>query len=124
MLLGSGDGIERLDHGEEGDPGAKGVRELQAAPNGIAGQRRAVGGKEQVPVCHRSSPRMTSTGTLEWVRTFWVTLPTSSPLTPRRPCEAITIRSQPPSPAASMIWRWGWLPVTTVVVAGTPSAAA
>ena len=32
---------------------------------------------------------------VEWVSTLTVSLPSSSADTPRRPCEAITIRSQP-----------------------------
>ena len=39
--------------------------------------------------------RTTSTGSVLCVSTFCVSLPSSSALTPRRPCEAITMRSQP-----------------------------
>ena len=43
---------------------------------------------------HAASPqRTTSTGTLEWVSTFWVSLPSRKPDRPRRPCDDITIRS-------------------------------
>lgn len=39
--------------------------------------------------------------------TFWVSLPSSRPSRPRRPCEAITIRSQPSSRAAVTMARCG-----------------
>ena len=39
--------------------------------------------------------RYTSTGIVLWMRTLWVSLPNSSPRMPRRPWEAITMRSQP-----------------------------
>ena len=42
----------------------------------------------------RRDQRTTSTGIFVCVSTFWVSLPSSSAETPRRPCEAITIRSQ------------------------------
>jgi hypothetical protein len=41
------------------------------------------------------APRYTSTGILECVSTFWVSLPSKSALTPLRPWEAIMMRSQP-----------------------------
>src|SRR5512137_279891 len=37
--------------------------------------------------------RTTSTGSLLWVNTFCVSLPSSSADTPRRPCDAMTIAS-------------------------------
>ena len=37
--------------------------------------------------------RTTSTGMLEWVNTFCVSLPSTTADTPRRPCDAITIKS-------------------------------
>jgi hypothetical protein len=42
----------------------------------------------------RSAWRQTSTGIFEWVNTFRVSLPSRSALTPRRPCEAMKIRSR------------------------------
>src|SRR5690606_23450941 len=105
VVLGRGVHVERFHHGEDGDPGVEGAGQFKAAFQRLVRQRRTVGWQQQVAVHAQSSPRITSTGMLEWVRTFWVTLPTSRPLTPRRPCEAITIRSQPPFAAASMIWR-------------------
>ena len=60
--------------------------------------------------------RTTSTGSVLCVSTFCVSLPSSSALTPRRPCEAITMRSQPCALAwsriasqgcsASTVWPW------------------
>lgn len=38
--------------------------------------------------------RYTSTGTFEWVSTLTVSLPRTMAATPRRPCDAITTRSQ------------------------------
>lgn len=55
-------------------------------------------------VCHLlSSQRYTNTGVLQCVRTWMVSLPTSIPGIPRRPWEAMKIRSQPLVPAALMI---------------------
>lgn len=50
-----------------------------------------------------SHHRYTSTGIFECVSTFRVSLPTSRALIPRRPCDAMKIRSQPFSSAALMI---------------------
>ena len=50
-----------------------------------------------------SPQRTTRTGTVEWVNTFCVSLPSTKPDTPRRPCEAITIKSHCLSFAASTI---------------------
>jgi len=47
--------------------------------------------------------RYTSTGIFEWVRTLTVSLPRTTAETPRRPCEAITIKSHFLASAASMI---------------------
>lgn len=47
--------------------------------------------------------RYTRTGVLLWVRTFCVSLPSRSPAMPRRPCEAMKIKSQPWRSAALMI---------------------
>jgi hypothetical protein len=47
--------------------------------------------------------RYTSTGIFEWVSTLTVSLPRTTAETPRRPCEAITIKSHPLAEAASMI---------------------
>ena len=41
----------------------------------------------------RAGQRTTSTGSFECVSTFWVSLPSTSAATPRRPCEAMTMRS-------------------------------
>ena len=49
--------------------------------------------------------RWTSTGTLQWVRTLTVSLPSTIAEIPWRPCEAITIRSQTFDAAVSMIAR-------------------
>ena len=53
--------------------------------------------KEQTLIDHLT----TSTGTVECVRTFCVSLPRIIPVTPRRPCEAMTMRSQPLALAVS-----------------------
>src|SRR5690606_40496652 len=50
---------------------------------------------------HCTGGRYTSTGMSEWVSTLAVTLPSTSALMPRRPCEAIATRSQPRSRARS-----------------------
>ncbi len=47
--------------------------------------------------------RYTSTGIFECVSTLTVSLPSTTAETPRRPCEAITIKSHPRAKAASMI---------------------
>jgi hypothetical protein len=47
--------------------------------------------------------RCTSTGIPECVSTFTVTLPKTMPEIPRRPCEAMTTRSQPFDLAVSMM---------------------
>ena len=47
--------------------------------------------------------RYTSTGVVECVSTFWVWLPSTTAAMPRRPCEAMAIRSQPRLAAASMM---------------------
>jgi hypothetical protein len=47
--------------------------------------------------------RYTSTGIFECVSTLTVSLPRTTAETPRRPCEAITIKSHPLAEAASMI---------------------
>ena len=51
----------------------------------------------------KAGHRWTSTGILQWVRTFTVSLPSAIAEMPWRPCEAITIRSQPFDPAVSII---------------------
>ena len=69
----------------------------------ITGQRRANGASRSVTLCERSvssdrcdaAYRYTSTGTLLCVSTFCVSLPISSACRPRRPCDAIMIKSQP-----------------------------
>ena len=43
--------------------------------------------------CRHRGHRTTSTGTFEWVSTFWVSLPRRNPAKPLRPCEDMTIRS-------------------------------
>ena len=67
--------------------------------------------------------RNTSTGTVEWARTRWVTLPSSRALTPRRPCEAIATRSQPCSSTASMM-AWSVLAAHQLDLASSPSSVA
>ena len=47
--------------------------------------------------------RYTNTGIDEWVRTLTVWLPSIAAESPRRPCDAITTRSQPFASAAWMI---------------------
>ena len=49
------------------------------------------------------SQRTTSTGRVVWVRTFIVSLPRSMAETPRRPCEAMTIKSHRLASAISMM---------------------
>jgi len=68
------------------DPGAAGLDELNRAP---------------LPTpC--GPYRYTSTGIFECVRTLTVSLPRTTAETPRRPCEAITIKSHFLASAASM----------------------
>lgn len=50
-----------------------------------------------------SGQRVTRTGILECVRTLLVSLPIRTAAIPRRPCEAMKMRSQPASPARVMI---------------------
>ena len=90
------------------DPGAYGTaaarrrlaaacarRRTRAWPRGrrMAAARRA----------HQDGLRYTSTGVVECVSTFWVWLPSTTAAMPRRPCEAMAIRSQPRLAAASMM---------------------
>jgi hypothetical protein len=53
----------------------------------------------------KNAQRWTSTGILQWVRTLTVSLPRTIAEMPWRPCEAMTIRSQPFDSAVSMIAR-------------------
>ena len=53
----------------------------------------------------REAHRWTSTGILEWVSTLTVSLPRMMAEMPWRPCDAMTIRSQPFDPAVSIIAR-------------------
>ena len=55
------------------------------------------------PVGFAIAQRWTSTGILQWVRTLTVSLPRTIAEMPWRPCEAMTIRSQPFDSAVSMI---------------------
>ena len=57
------------------------------------------------PTGPRRAPhyRYTSTGIVVCVRTFCVSLPSSMACIPRRPCEAIMIKSQPRATAVSMM---------------------
>ena len=55
------------------------------------------------PAAVDSCQRYTSTGTLQCVSTLAVSLPNSNPANPRRPCDAIKIRSQALSSAALMM---------------------
>jgi hypothetical protein len=57
------------------------------------------------PVGFAAAQRWTSTGILQWVRTFTVSLPRTIAEMPWRPCEAMTIKSQAFEPAVSMIAR-------------------
>lgn len=59
-------------------------------------------------VAVREGQRQTRTGNLEPSRTRWVSLPSSSRSKPRRPCEAMTIRSQPRSSAMAAMTLAGW----------------
>ncbi len=67
-------------------------------------------GRRGEPVARRltNRQRTISTGTVECVSTFWVSLPSSSAETPRRPCEAITTRSHCMRRAWSMMASHGW----------------
>ena len=47
------------------------------------------------PVGFATAQRWTSTGILQWARTLTVSLPRTIAEMPWRPCEAMTIRSQP-----------------------------
>ena len=60
-------------------------------------------GRRAAPRVDAGAQRYTRTGIFEWVSTFWVSLPSSRPLIPRRPCEPMKIRSQPAFSAASMM---------------------
>lgn len=57
----------------------------------------------EVPVRLIGRHRQTSVGILLWVKTFTVSLPSTSAETPFRPWEAMTIRSQPRAIAVSII---------------------
>src|SRR5262249_37698727 len=64
--------------------------------------------------------RTISAGTLLWVSTSLAWLPRSNRLTPRRPCEAMTIRSQPLCSAVSMMPSAGCLSRACTVSQLTP----
>lgn len=72
----------------------------------------------------RPTYRFTSTGNWQCVKTFCVSLPISKPRTPRMPCEAIMIRSQPLLVAVLMIAWYGWSLNAISVSQGTPSSSA
>src|SRR6516225_4146899 len=69
-------------------------------------------------------PRTTITGTVLWVSTFTVSLPSTIAETPRRPCEAITIASHPLALAVSMIATYGCSCSTCTTLQGTPAFVA
>src|SRR5262249_18310322 len=68
--------------------------------------------------------RTTSTGTFEWVSTLAVSLPSSTLERPRRPWDAITMRSHFCLRAAAMICSYGRPPGATMVAQRTPAALA
>src|SRR5690606_21505698 len=68
--------------------------------------------------------RYTSTGRSEWVSTLAVTLPSTSALMPRRPCEAIATRSQPRSRAVWMMASCGSSALSDTTSKATPELAA
>ena len=65
--------------------------------------------------------RHTMTGMVEWVRTLVVSLPSSKPSSPLRPCEAITMRSHSFDAAALMIASHGAAAVTTSDATSRPA---
>src|SRR5262252_7065888 len=85
--------------------------------------RKAPGAGADVCLWIAQSQRTTNTGSVAWVSTRCVSLPRSA-LTPARPCDAITIKSQFLSRAASMIPRQGWAVSAMFVVQATPAARA
>ena len=50
---------------------------------------------QKVAAAQKHHQRYTSTGIFEWVRTLTVSLPRTTAATPRRPWEAIRIKSHP-----------------------------
>ena len=66
--------------------------------------------------------RITNTGTLEWVNTFCVWLPSTIAETPRRACDAITIKSHCLSLAVFTIAFQGWSLLCRAFSACTPAA--
>ena len=66
--------------------------------------------------------RITNTGTLEWVNTFCVWLPSTIAETPRRACDAITIKSHCLSLAVLIIAFQGWSLLCRTFSTRTPAA--
>src|SRR5947208_7728859 len=66
--------------------------------------RASSGAQKDGGIPEEYSQRYTSTGIFECVRTLTVSLPRTTAATPRRPCEAITIKSHLLASAASRRW--------------------
>src|SRR5215211_4522486 len=71
-----------------------------------------------------TSQRQTRTGMLVWVRTLLVVLPSRIAESPPRPCDAMTMTSQPLSTAVAMIALYGWSCSICKVSQVTPAALA
>src|SRR5690606_39898810 len=96
--IGAGE-IERSDHRKKSARRlARESRNLARRPAEGSGER---GTGRRAAAGQLTGGRYTSTGRSEWVSTLAVTLPSTSALMPRRPCEAIATRSQPRSRARS-----------------------
>src|SRR5262249_994263 len=93
---------------------------------GATSRSRWLFGREPAGYTHYGQMlhRWTSTGILQWVRTFSVSLPRTIAEMPWRPCEAMTIRSQPFHSAVSMIAWYGCSCSTWTVSHATPAACA
>jgi hypothetical protein len=95
----------RLGRAEQGPsprrPGSILTRSLGRAPFVLDRS----GSRSSPPPSSIITHRWTSTGILECVSTLTVSLPRTIAAMPRRPCEAITMRSQPFDSAVSMIAR-------------------
>jgi hypothetical protein len=76
---------------------------IGATPSLASGSRTLVLESTQRPVVYLLAQRWTRTGILQCVSTLTVSLPSTSAEMPWRPCEAMTMRSQPFDPAVSMI---------------------
>src|SRR5258706_11245447 len=103
------------------------VEPAVAGPVNAAGDKNRRRRKRRLRIAKRQDRTdqwITITGSLVCVSTFCVSLPSSTAVIPRRPCEAITIASHLFLFAAAMIASHGAAAIANVVVQSTFAALA